>query len=96
MNLNFEEVENKKVVKSEGIFIAGEHVGKVEEKDYFGGRSFYACIDIAGFPGSLVQGHGDTREEAVLNAISKSRQEAIDRLAALEDLQESLVQKEAI
>jgi len=92
MNLEFMEIEKKDVVKSEGIFIGGEHVGRVDVSDRITGCfRYHAMIDIDGFPGGLVQGHGDSNEEAVLNAIRDNRATAISRLEALEQLQRDLL-----
>ncbi len=94
MNIEFKG-DYKKIVMDRKIVVAGKEIGEIEKRlDHNSSIRFHAVI--RGFSGGLIQGHGPTEEEAVVDGISKARKEAIDRLEELENLQGDLMSTTAV
>jgi hypothetical protein len=89
MNVTFVD-KAPEIKKEEDIFVDGKKVGDVAEKG--GGFSirFHAALDFGLGSTFLIQGHGDTREAAITEALSKGRLNAQRLLAEIETYEKKL------
>lgn len=79
----------------EDIIVCGEKVGRIlinPPTQYCQVVTYHACIELQGVssPLGLVQGHGDTREAAVADAIERGCSDAKKMLVLIEDFQRKL------
>lgn len=75
---------------SEEIIIGGEVVGEVGVSSRNTGYVYRVNIKNPHKLAGLLQGHGDTKEEAITDALNNSRKEATLTLQYIEDLETKL------
>ena len=73
----------------------GKKLGEIKPNVYSSGELYYHASFNARSSGSfngnpLLQGFGETRIEAIKNAVESGRKEAVERLAAVEDAEKYL------
>lgn len=90
MNVEFKDAITEHVVKQEEITVNGEAIGEMNTRDDGWGSKYHAVIKCAGGSISIIQGHGETKIEAIQKAISTGRSEAETRLADIAELEKKL------
>lgn len=91
MNVDFRESAPRAVTK-EDIVVSGTQMGWVETAEKEGHFRYHVGFNLAGSIGGigLIQGHGSTKEEAILNSISDARRSAAQLMASVDALEISL------
>jgi len=85
MNVTFVDQEKeKKVVSTRSVYVAGKKIGYIDQVQIRNRRPFHAVLE--GFPGGLIQGHGNTEIEAIEEALNKNRAEAEARISEIDRL----------
>ena len=82
-------VEQQPVIE-EGIFVDGQRIGEIKKKG--SGYPFHAALRVpkGRLTVRLAQGHGNTPEEAIHDALVTSRKNAREFLEGLDELAELL------
>lgn len=84
-NLSFAPAPPQAVTKEE-IIVAGQTVGTVALTTIGSSFKYHACINLPGWH-SLIQGYGETREAATLDAIKTGKDNAHRLLSEIEALE---------
>lgn len=91
MKIEFKE-SALEVDKTEDIILHGRKIGEMHihaRKEYCG-RHYHAAINIRGGHLGLIQGHGETKEQAVREALATGRKEAETELVSIAELETEL------
>lgn len=90
MNIEFKPEESE-ISVTEHIVLNGRTIGKMYTyPERNGGSRYHAAIDIKGGHIGLTQGHGESKEAAVLAALTKGRNEAETELVSIAELEAEL------
>lgn len=93
MNIKFtNKVPVQEVELEENVVVGGEVVGWIKKKretERYGSR-YHSGFDLGGGSRMLIQGHGDTKEEAIIQAIKGGKDDAARLLAAISELENKL------
>lgn len=84
---------NPSPVSRNAVYFGEKKVGEIEETGRDGNGRFHVCLRVADtdYSCGLVQGHGETPEAAVRDAIMKSRADAQRYLVGLLDLEKDFL-----
>lgn len=90
MNIEFKETMPQ-AEKTEKMIVRGEIVGDITSRSGFShGSLYHACFNVEGGNIGLIQGFGDTKIEAIQNAIIQGRIDAEKRLVSIAELETKL------
>lgn len=91
MNVTFQPKEETVRQNPEFILIEGEKRGEISVyKPDSPGMAFWAAIKIKGLSPGLLQGTGDTKESAIINALDQGKDDANLQLLSIRELEKQL------
>jgi len=90
--MNLRDKELKPISKT-AVFFGENEVGEMNQADEDGRHKYHAVLRIprSNYGTGLVQGHGETPEAAVKDAIITSRTDAQEYLAGLLELEKAFI-----
>lgn len=93
MNLVFDDSRIKVYPEGEDIIIAGRVVGYVisSVSEHTGKLRFHSVISVPDSNVGLIQGHGDTRESAILNSFRCARRSALEMMSYADKLESEMI-----
>lgn len=93
MNIEFGD-KQADVEREEVLIVCGEEVGYMKTYVRDGRTRYHAGFHLVGGIIGLIQGHGETKEEAIKNAIRKGRSDSTRLLMSIDELENKLMRKE--
>lgn len=91
MNVIFKPQGEQVRIAPEDIIIGGEIRGRIEVyRPDLSGSNYWATIKIEELSPGLLQGTGDTKEAAIVEALERGRAEANLQLLRIQQLEEQL------